>query len=541
MSSLYHLMPESSDKMHSSDAFGTSSVELDWSPMDMLDQASSFITHSAPGNLDDLASIMSCKQPGSSLDTLSESIWDKFDLLHYILDESPLDSLDEDELLPASEIVRLSSSLESNPSPISEMRHHDCMWAGLCRHEEHGDADLMVTPPCSPTFDICVPSPAVPRKVIPVVTPAAPRPTNSRSLLVPRKELKKMEKQSFMDLEHRPETPVSDFDESFHSMRYYSNNEDEDSETDSIQSSSETEEDCVDSSTSTIDSRYLNHGPSYITDHTYGRPAFRQPPDTNNYGLCTPSDSEEEIDVVSLQNELTLPETTIIKEELCSPVKRAKLTPTKRSARQSARAARASTLASKRSSQSHDFQEELQNSLAAMAAEAAKDVVPPLRLRLQQAGAKRRKSAPVSSSDNSSDSSSDDATPTLKRGHKRSRLSKKLSAAARKRCAQASSSGRSSSDSEERSGKRTMHNTMERQRRVDLRNAFESLRKFIPELLNSEKAPKVTILREASNYCMALQEEEASQERIKRQLLKRQAALRQRLADARRHVASARR
>lgn len=287
-------------------------ADMIWNPEEILEQAAtSLFDHFVPNssfssNLDELASIMSCKMtssapipaPGTTLDALPEL--DSFDLLNYVLDDclvSPLDELEAEVAQVAMPAVIadvcLSSSLESNPSPINEMRHHDCMWSGVCRHEEHGDADLLVTPPSSPTGfpDACPKSPACPTK------PAPLRPVNSRSLLMPRKDIasKFASKLSYKDIVgHRPETPVSDFDESFQSIHAaYSANEDEDSETDSIQSSSETEiEDCLDEEvTPVVDSRYVNHGTSYITDHTYGRPAPYRQPDTNNYGLCTPSDS----------------------------------------------------------------------------------------------------------------------------------------------------------------------------------------------------------------------------------------------------------
>ncbi|XP_042210132.1 myc proto-oncogene protein-like isoform X2 [Homarus americanus] len=49
--------------------------------------------------------------------------------------------------------------------------------------------------------------------------------------------------------------------------------------------------------------------------------------------------------------------------------------------------------------------------------------------------------------------------------------------------------------------KRQMHNSLERMRRVDLRNAFEYLRVLVPELSDREKAPKVEILKKASDHC----------------------------------------
>lgn len=59
-----------------------------------------------------------------------------------------------------------------------------------------------------------------------------------------------------------------------------------------------------------------------------------------------------------------------------------------------------------------------------------------------------------------------------------------------------------SSDSEqEPSEKRSLHNNMERQRRIDLRNAFEDLRRLVPEVSKRDRAAKVVILREAAVYC----------------------------------------
>lgn len=63
---------------------------------------------------------------------------------------------------------------------------------------------------------------------------------------------------------------------------------------------------------------------------------------------------------------------------------------------------------------------------------------------------------------------------------------------------------RSSSDSEPDTERRSLHNNMERQRREDLKKFFEDLRRLVPDIQNSEKAPKVTILRQAVKYCQKL-------------------------------------
>lgn len=49
--------------------------------------------------------------------------------------------------------------------------------------------------------------------------------------------------------------------------------------------------------------------------------------------------------------------------------------------------------------------------------------------------------------------------------------------------------------------KRKFHNNMERKRRVDLRNLFEELRELLPSLQNKKRAPKVQILNEAESLC----------------------------------------
>ena len=56
--------------------------------------------------------------------------------------------------------------------------------------------------------------------------------------------------------------------------------------------------------------------------------------------------------------------------------------------------------------------------------------------------------------------------------------------------------------------KRNLHNDLERQRRVGLKNLFEELKCQIPSLRDKERAPKVSILREAAQLCMELTREQ---------------------------------
>lgn len=96
-----------------------------------------------------------------------------------------------------------------------------------------------------------------------------------------------------------------------------------------------------------------------------------------------------------------------------------------------------------------------------------------------------------------------------------------------------------SSDSEaEPSEKRSLHNNMERQRRIDLRNAFEDLRLLVPEVSKKERAAKVVILREAAVYCDTLGDVSDKMCRQKDELKREQERLRTRLSQLRRALAA---
>lgn len=65
--------------------------------------------------------------------------------------------------------------------------------------------------------------------------------------------------------------------------------------------------------------------------------------------------------------------------------------------------------------------------------------------------------------------------------------------------------------------RRSMHNDMERLRRIGLKNLFDELKKQIPATRDKERAPKVVILREAAALCRKLREEEVEREYLKKQ------------------------
>ncbi|XP_075681846.1 myc proto-oncogene protein [Rhinoderma darwinii] len=85
-----------------------------------------------------------------------------------------------------------------------------------------------------------------------------------------------------------------------------------------------------------------------------------------------------------------------------------------------------------------------------------------------------------------------------------------------------------SSDSEENDKRRT-HNVLERQRRNELKLSFFALRDQIPEVANNEKAPKVVILKKATEYVISMQEDERRLIRETEQLKLKREQLKQKL------------
>lgn len=68
--------------------------------------------------------------------------------------------------------------------------------------------------------------------------------------------------------------------------------------------------------------------------------------------------------------------------------------------------------------------------------------------------------------------------------------------------------------------RRSIHNDMERLRRIGLKNLFDELKKQIPATRDKERAPKVVILREAAALCRKLREEDLQREILKKQQTK---------------------
>lgn len=84
-----------------------------------------------------------------------------------------------------------------------------------------------------------------------------------------------------------------------------------------------------------------------------------------------------------------------------------------------------------------------------------------------------------------------------------------------------------SSEEQETLEKRNLHNDMERQRRIGLKNLFEELKRQIPSLREKERAPKVNILREAAQLCNRLNREQEQLNALRKQQQRLYARVRQ--------------
>nr|CAB3264100.1 Myc [Phallusia mammillata] len=85
---------------------------------------------------------------------------------------------------------------------------------------------------------------------------------------------------------------------------------------------------------------------------------------------------------------------------------------------------------------------------------------------------------------------------------------------------------------------RAAHNVLERQRREGLRASFHTLRKCVPELADTERAPKVHILKKAKEYSLQLQDEQMSLEVEKAGLHERNVYLHQKLRELLNEISS---
>jgi len=94
-----------------------------------------------------------------------------------------------------------------------------------------------------------------------------------------------------------------------------------------------------------------------------------------------------------------------------------------------------------------------------------------------------------------------------------------------------SSNGVDSPDSEKCREIRDLHNSMERQRRVEQRNHLAYLKKQVPEVADMDKASKLTILRKAMDYCHLLSNMDSRIRKDQAKELSRNQMLKKKLLD----------
>ncbi|KAL4236003.1 hypothetical protein ACF0H5_004391 [Mactra antiquata] len=228
----------------------------------------------------------------------------------------------------------------------------------------------------------------------------------------------------------------------------------------------------------------------------------------HNLGIETPSDSEEEIDVVTVEKHL----------QVSVPTKRKYKSDDESSVREQSRGPKTVTLTieHKNGLNSHSVTKCTNNS----------------RQRVDCPTDVHNYSLPVTSLKRVHSYPSSPVTHKSKKLKRDISIPSELRKVAQKLKSSVGNCSRSSSDSEEMCdvGKRTQHNVLERKRRTDLKNSFFHLRDSVPELEGQERAPKVVILRKASQFIHRLVDEqkrherELEQLRIKKEKLKRHLA-----------------
>ncbi|XP_011695534.1 PREDICTED: uncharacterized protein LOC105454557 isoform X2 [Wasmannia auropunctata] len=82
--------------------------------------------------------------------------------------------------------------------------------------------------------------------------------------------------------------------------------------------------------------------------------------------------------------------------------------------------------------------------------------------------------------------------------------------------------------------RRRLHNDMERQRRISMKNLYETLRVHVPEIAGNDKASKVCILKQAKACIMTLNKDYSRLDSRREMLKKQQKLLQERLEQARR-------
>ncbi|XP_052899887.1 uncharacterized protein LOC128306412 [Anopheles moucheti] len=266
---------------------------------------------------------------------------------------------------------------------------------------------------------------------------------------------------------------------------------------------------------------------THFGDHSYTRPKGGY--NMNELGVQTPSDSDEEIDVVSVGDK-NLPTNPTerdyrhLQSEVASKIRTA-----------SSRSTTNGSLQYGSSSHHNHYQRQHQladgprqglNQLGGIYPTPAGSTTisganTPLPTR--SGGASAASSPPPACTTNSSGSSSSRKRPLGGGSSKRSSNSSKrmrLAHAKRGDAGRYDSCAQALAEELDTVEKRNLHNNLERQRRIGLKNLFEELKRQIPQLRDKDRAPKVNILREAAALCTRLNQEAEQLNELRQQQIK---------------------
>ena len=160
--------------------------------------------------------------------------------------------------------------------------------------------------------------------------------------------------------------------------------------------------------------------------------------------------------------------------------------------------------------------------------------VPPVRSHTKRKSAAKNTFCPSQNTEASNNASS---APAKVHGNKKNKDGSKPAKRARTNQSQDSEASSSHETPEAKNREiRDLHNSMERQRRVDLRVNFDQLKDVVPELNDMEKASKLTILNKSSEYCRSLTARDVKLRRDRDRELQRQQLLRKKLSALRQQL-----
>ncbi|XP_053669593.1 uncharacterized protein LOC128719972 [Anopheles marshallii] len=265
---------------------------------------------------------------------------------------------------------------------------------------------------------------------------------------------------------------------------------------------------------------------THFGDHSYTRPKGGY--NMNELGVQTPSDSDEEIDVVSVGDK-NLPTNPTerdyrhLQSEVASKIRTA-----------SSRSTTNGSLQYSSGAHHHHYQRQHQladgprqglNHLGGIYPTPAGSTTisganTPLPTR--SGGASAASSPPPACTTNSSGSSSRKRPVGGGSSKRSSNSSKRMRLAYAKRgdAGRYDPGAQALAEELDTVEKRNLHNNLERQRRIGLKNLFEELKRQIPQLRDKDRAPKVNILREAATLCTRLNQEAEQLNELRQQQIK---------------------